>query len=351
MERSQKKGGRKPRAAARPAAGASKPSKPLKPSAAAKHSTKRTPAAPAAKAKLAEPSPKRKTEPVRERGKSVPASATAKTKAAPRRAVSKAEAPAARREPAPKKAAKKRAVPARKLTAPPKTELATPHAFEPELPPSPPLSEEEQIEAAKYLPRELPPRLFEEERFIFPQSYGVTRLRLLVKDPFWLFAHWDVAPTVWSGLKSELGERTAALSRLTLRVADAQQGGGPVILLPQGARSWYVRADDVPRSYRAELGLTLPSGGFRRLAVSNLVTTPRVGPSAQRAPRRQRWDASRRPRAATAEVEGRAHAPAPGPWTPEGWTAGRGPGGWSSPGAGPVSALPEKGGASDAFRR
>src|SRR3989442_913478 len=45
------------------------------------------------------------------------------------------------------------------------------------------LSEEEQIGSAKYLPRELPPRVFEEERFIFPETYGVNRVRLLVKDP------------------------------------------------------------------------------------------------------------------------------------------------------------------------
>ena len=33
------------------------------------------------------------------------------------------------------------------------------------------------------------------------------------------------------------------------------------------------------RSYKAELGLTLPSGEFRRFAESNTVVTPRVGPS------------------------------------------------------------------------
>ena len=44
------------------------------------------------------------------------------------------------------------------------------------------LSEEEQIGSAKYLPRELPPRVFEEERFIFPETYGVNRVRLLVRD-------------------------------------------------------------------------------------------------------------------------------------------------------------------------
>lgn len=300
------------------------------------------------------PSRKRGTvPPAEERKKSAPPKATAKPTTAPGKGAKTAAKPAPKREPAQKKSGEQAPAPARKVAASRRTKTARPAANTPELPPNPPLSEEEQIEAAKYLPREPPARLFEEERFIFPQSYGVTRLRLLVKDPFWLFAHWDVAPAVWSSLKSELGERTAALSRLTLKVVDAQEGGGPVILLPEGARSWYIRADALPRSYRAELGLTLPSGEFRRLAVSNLATTPRVGPSTQKAPQRRRWDAARRSRTATPEPVVRAHAPAavPGPWAPQGWAAGPTPAGWAPPGPGPISALPDTGGASDAFRR
>src|SRR5688500_1583110 len=48
-------------------------------------------------------------------------------------------------------------------------------------------TEEERIESSKYLPRSAPKRLFETERFVFPESYGVNRVRLLVKDPEWLF--------------------------------------------------------------------------------------------------------------------------------------------------------------------
>lgn len=154
--------------------------------------------------------------------------------------------------------------------------------------------EEERIESAKYLPRHVPKRVFDEQRFLFPESYGVNRVRLLVKDPDWLFAHWDVDPGTLAGLERDLGRRTLALSRLTLRVADATHGGATVILLPSHARSWYVRADRAPRTYRAELGLTLPSGEFRRMAESNAVTTPRVGPSPERARRRVRWDGNGR---------------------------------------------------------
>jgi Domain of unknown function (DUF4912) len=194
------------------------------------------------------------------------------------------------------------------------------------------LNEEDQIRSAKYLPRDLPPRLFEEERFLFPESYGVNRIRLLVKDPEWLFVHWDVDPGSVESLRKSLGERAMALSRMTLRVVDPTNGGSSDILLPPGARGWYIRADVARRSYKAELGVTLPSGEFRRLAESNLVVTPRVGPSRERANRRITFgQAARLPKEAGlgqrdeelrsvsgagpwrgASIDGAAEGPAPG---------------------------------------
>jgi hypothetical protein len=151
-------------------------------------------------------------------------------------------------------------------------------------------TEEERIEGSKYLPRHVPRRLFETERFVFPETYGVNRVRLLVKDPEWLFAHWDMDPGVMAAVRRDLGERAMALSRLTLRVFDPVDGGQTTILLPKGARGWYIRADETPRTYRAELGLTLTTGEFRALAASNVVGTPRVGPARRPAQGRVRFD-------------------------------------------------------------
>lgn len=220
---------------------------------------------------------------------------------------------------------------------------------QPTPPPISVLTEEEAIESAKYRPRELPARVFEEERFLFPESYGTSRMRLLVKDPYWLFAHWDLSPESLMALRGELGERAMALSRLTLRVGDARSGGSKTILLPEGARSWYIQTDGESRSFRGELGLTLPSGKFRKLADSNTVMTPRVGPSPAQATRRARVGS-----ASTEAVDAASSFPEPaaGQWgaaPDQGWTdeaadndRGHGPRG---------KRPPERGGASDAFRR
>jgi hypothetical protein len=275
-----------------------------------------------------------------------PSGAASPARRAPK-AAAKPPAPAA------KAAAPRRRAPVKKA-GPPRATLAPPV-----------LDEEQRIEDAKYQPRDLPPRLFEEERFIFPESYGQSRIRLLVKDPDWLFAHWDVDPQSLADLRAELGERASALSKLTLRVSDPQHGGESRVLLPDGARSWYVRADTTQRSYRAELGLTLPSGEFRRLAESNTVRTPRSGPARGGTPRRARYDgvtpAARAPGSAPAPTpaagaRAASAAPAePGPWRPDpSSTSYPGPGGGADrPAEGRTTGrLGEpSGGASDVYRR
>jgi hypothetical protein len=253
----------------------------------------------------------------------------------------------------PKPAALKK--PAKAKVVSPRRREAAKKPAAPEVPASaaPGLSEEDTIRSAKYLPRNLPPRLFEEERFLFPESYGIDRVRLLVRDPEWLFAYWDVSPKSVESLRRQLGERAAAVARLTLRIADPVSGGASDILLPPGARWWYVRADSARRSYRAELGFTLASGEFRTLAKSNTVTTPRVGPSSEPAKRRLSYkQAGEIPPAAGAAVrqDEASVAASNEPWSApnvDGTTE------TSDPSSAPSSrgdSAARKGGASDAFR-
>jgi hypothetical protein len=157
-----------------------------------------------------------------------------------------------------------------------------------------------------------------------------------VKDPEWLFAYWDLSSFSVDALRRELGERGMALARLTLRITDPGYGGTSIILLPYGARAWYVRADKATRSYRALLGWTLPSGQFRTLAESNLVTTPRVGASPDAVRRRLPYTA---PLAEIRAAAGADAAANPGPWSTEPFDA-----------EAPLGGRKRRGGASDAFR-
>jgi hypothetical protein len=319
----------------------------------------------AAPARAARPAaaPKKAARPAATPRKPAATAATVKPAAAASRAKTKAAAaapPTRRAEKPAKPAAPPKPAPAAKARAP-RVPRPAPAARKVEAD----FSDEQRIESAKYEIGERPARVFEEERFIFPETYGQNRLRLLVKDPQWLFAHWDVDPAVISGLRAEMGERAAALSRLTLKVEDPEHGGSAVIHLPEDARSWYVRADRVRRAYRAELGLTLPSGEYRLLATSNTVHPPAGSASPRRATRKVRYEGARRPlpvepvaewpRAesapplapALAASAPAAATAAPGPWRPklpQPWGA---PADEGDEGRGG----PEKGGASDLHRR
>ena len=293
---------------------------------------------------------------VRSRTKPAPerrAPAPSKTK--PNPAPKTTQKAVARVKAAPAKAATKAARIAPKVAAvPPRARLPRVKVSvgAPDVTTLPDLDEELKIESAKYVVREAAPaRVFEEERFLFPETYESDRVRLLVKDPEWLFAHWDVSPASWQGVRASLGERALALSRLTLKVEDPGSGALSVVLLPEGARSWYVRTQLDHRAYRAQLGLTTPSGEFRSLATSNVVVAPRVGPSPLRPTRRVAVS-----QAAEIAAEKGASASVPlGASSPAAQAAPLQPvalvdGNDGAPDA-VARTLPERGGASDVFSR
>jgi hypothetical protein len=180
----------------------------------------------------------------------------------------------------------------------------------------------------------------------------VNRLRLLVKDPDWMFAYWDVDPRSLASLRADLGERASALSQLTLRVFEDRGGGASTFLVPQDARTWYVPTRSAGRAYRAEVGVILPSGEFRPLARSNSVVTPRGARSSQKAKRTVRYDRARTlGQVAALASSSEEAAAADEPWSPP-LDAGAGPE-EERPRAAPRSGGKpgERGGASDLHRR
>jgi hypothetical protein len=106
-----------------------------------------------------------------------------------------------------------------------------------------------------------------------------------------------------------------------------------------------VRTDAARRTYRAELGITLPSGQFRKLAESNTVVTPRVGPSPERARRRMSYRAAGELAPADAALALQAEREAN--LAAEPWVAESIDGAAGAPGA---KGRTPRGGASDAFR-
>jgi uncharacterized protein len=115
---------------------------------------------------------------------------------------------------------------------------------------------------------------------------GKDRVVLLVRDPFWLQACWDVT-------RQSVGRARAALAEHwhtcepTLRLMQVDAGATTStveslvrdIPIHGGVKNWYIDIKESPNSYRVDLGYLAENGRFYALARSNVVTTPRPGSS------------------------------------------------------------------------
>ncbi len=135
-------------------------------------------------------------------------------------------------------------------------------------------SHPEPRKASRIMPQELPPQ------------YSKDTLVLQVRDPWWLFAYWEVTPATFERVFRALGDRAHG-AQATLRVYDisnlAFNGSNAHrffdITLAHGAASWYIDTGGPGRSWCVDFGVKLASGEFITILRSNTVHTPLEGPS------------------------------------------------------------------------
>lgn len=126
-----------------------------------------------------------------------------------------------------------------------------------------------------------------EDQFAIPTGYGEDRIVLMVKDPWWLYAYWEIQPSTERAARRALAPREVAGLQSIIRVYDVTDRQFPAqpahasfdIPLSGLATNWYIQVDAPNRSFIVEIGLVTNGGRFILLARSNRVTTPRFGPS------------------------------------------------------------------------
>lgn len=110
---------------------------------------------------------------------------------------------------------------------------------------------------------------------------------LLVKDPWWLFAYWEIQPETERAARSQLMPQEVAELQSILRVYDVTDVEFPSqpanrsfdISLSGLATNWYIQTNAPNSAFIVDIGLLTQGGRFLLLARSNRVTTPRFGPS------------------------------------------------------------------------
>ncbi len=119
-----------------------------------------------------------------------------------------------------------------------------------------------------------------------PTTYGEDRIVLLVRDPYWVHAYWEVTRETLLKARASLGDDWHH-ARSILRIYDitgVEFDGDNAnshfdVEVSGGADNWYINTRVPNRTYCVDIGLLAPDGKFIMLARSNRATTPRDVPS------------------------------------------------------------------------
>ena len=142
---------------------------------------------------------------------------------------------------------------------------------------------QEEVERAKF---ELFPFTSQKETCYppdLPAAYGETRITVMVRDPFWAYAYWEIEPQKLEELKRSIG-KDAQQAQMILRVydiTDIEFNGTNAhhyfdIEITVMANNWYIHLGTPHKTFCVDIGLKTTTGKFYLLARSNIIKTPRA---------------------------------------------------------------------------
>ncbi|MDO8602738.1 MAG: DUF4912 domain-containing protein [Candidatus Omnitrophota bacterium] len=121
-----------------------------------------------------------------------------------------------------------------------------------------------------------------------PSYNTTTRITLIAKDPFWIYAYWEIAESSIEDVKRKLGGNLDG-ARFVVRMYDVTYkdfNGFNAnhwfdIEVGRYSNNWYISLWNDNASYLGEIGIVHHSGRFFPMARSNFVHTPRSGTSSR----------------------------------------------------------------------
>ncbi len=126
-------------------------------------------------------------------------------------------------------------------------------------------------------------RLLFQDNFSLPSNYNSTYLTLIVRDPHWIYAYWEIAPKTIEQLRQEIGDQVnqAAYVLRLYEISFIEFNGTNAnhyfdIDVGPFTNSWYINLWSDNGAYCAELGLRMPDGKFYKMVRSNFIHTPRA---------------------------------------------------------------------------
>lgn len=144
----------------------------------------------------------------------------------------------------------------------------------------------EKVEEAKFST----PYLYSaqpESEFQFPCGYGDNKIVIMARDPWWVYAYWEITDQREAEVKRQISKQNLTAIKSILRIYDVTDidfNGKNAnsyfdIKLSGLAKNWYVNTGIPNRAYCVDIGILTKEGKFFTLARSNVVRTPRYGMS------------------------------------------------------------------------
>lgn len=121
-----------------------------------------------------------------------------------------------------------------------------------------------------------------------PSAYNKDRIIAMVRDPWWVFAYWEITPENENSVRNKIRQAGHNFDRSVLRIYDitgvpnfdgSNAKGYFDISLKDLARNWYIDVGAPAKRWCIEIGMVSKEGGFYALARSNIISTPRFGMS------------------------------------------------------------------------
>src|SRR3989338_8221119 len=117
------------------------------------------------------------------------------------------------------------------------------------------------------------------KEFRFPPGYGDNRIVLLVRDPWWIFAYWEIRRDKEKDVLRKIESAGDSAGKSILRVYDVTDinfNGKNArsffdIELKGLANNWYINVGTPDRSWVVDIGIMSQNGSFYTLARSNAV--------------------------------------------------------------------------------
>jgi hypothetical protein len=139
-------------------------------------------------------------------------------------------------------------------------------------------------ELRKDLAQDAPKRKLTPHTPIPPAIKGQDRIILMVRDPYWLHAHWDISRATVDRAKAALVDQWHSVKPVLrllkfdeVGTTDSAETVYRQIEIHGGVRNWYIDVDNPPSRFQLIMGYLTSNGRFYELVRSNTVTTPVPG--------------------------------------------------------------------------